>query len=1601
MGGEPPQRLFRMTQSPSIFNEQGQLSPAMDSLLQADRLREEAEIIDDPSLKAALLHELGARAELEGDDATAAREYLASYNADPEFREPLESLVGLLSRRRSLKNLGRLLDALVRAASSPEAQARALIEQAAFMIDGEQNFDEAKGLLKEAIVQDPQALTAWLELEILAGKDRDEYSRLEALHERAAYAEPLEWRSLLLIDAAKLEAAQGDVEKAVQTLRSAAALDGCGRFAAFEALARLAVKEDNAEWLSESLEAQAEMLVEGLTDPDAGLAQGVPKLLSSRVNIVDCLIRAALVRRSLNDQDGFSTLMTRAISLLPNEIALKYQKLALLEAEKNHSEVAALAKELLQVGASGPEAASLWLRIFEEAFRNDQREQALEALDHALRADPRSIPARAWLIDLLSIDEQPEAGVRLASTLESSAEHFASDNAKVRMFLRSAWEWALHANDSQGARVALSQAGALGGIPSTLARVARSLSALVADHVWYEDATKRLIASGVTEQEHLTLILEQVRFRLQRGESDALRSAYKSLGLNEQGRWLALLLEIFVTPLLIRDENAPVDVEQQMVAIEGLIELEVDPEFRQALQMLTVRRAQLAGDEGQARERLRSLFEQDVSDACTSGYLSQMWRRAGDKSAVAKVLQETANASSDPDLAASLLLEAGLLLWADGKKEAAMEPWNAAKLHAPQSAASMLMWATRAVDPNTLHQRREVLLLAAEANEDESLLALERWGLEVASKGDPIEALTSLEHLEANSSGDFRMAAALARILWEQASVERLAVEEALTIIQKASHSGEALARGERVRIARDLDQNLEEYCKSAREWAAADASIETAVEWIAASAVTEQREQETLAYRTLASRMGKGTAGPLLTQATAIQWMASEGVQPNLVPSVDPSAQLFNLELSPAGCDPRRRSAALRGVDAETLGEESTLDALSLAGWSDLALGQPTLALEAFRKVVDARPADMAGWEGVRTSAMFLGDAVTTAWASTKLGELCQNPQRGGSFFEEAGMLWLEHVGDELKSIECFEQAFLRDPTLAVAFDKLFRHVRSAEMDDVLLELISRRLEVSEDPNEIVKMHWERARVLRKQGNQQAALEALTNVTMLEPDHVGALALKGEIYIRQGNFDLAAESLAILSTMRESPAKQRLISGITAVDLYEKRLKQPDKALEVLLQLQREGLSNVSVRERTAVVACKIGQWEHAIHMLEALMMERETPAGRVDAARLSMVIYRDKLHQPERAAQAVVKLLEERPFDGEALDLILTTSFENNLRNRCLMAGKRAIVQSLLNGELEVDQVFRLSRLCQSTEDGALTQAAMGVLVAMGRNTNEVGTELLRLDQRVAQVPQIRIDHAALSSISDPLDTGPIVQLFEVLGVTIGEALGPSKDTLGVGRRERVSPSSGLPLRNDVAAWAGALGLGEFELYVGGRDDYGVHAVAGDPPALVVGKGIQSPLNAAARQAIARELFALRRGLGVVRTRDEATVASVAIAACALVDVRLEGPAFAVMGDVQRQLNKAISRKTKKLLPDLCRHVAASRPDLRTWALAAQRSIDRMSAIAAGDVSLVLTDVMGVQRDDIHRFLKGNERAERLLRFVLSPQYLELRASLGMGVR
>jgi len=1578
------------------------------------RLRADLAATSERPRQARLLMEVANLEELSGDEPVAARDYLASYNADQSFREPLEGLVRLLEKRRSLKNLGKLVDALVRVAVSPDERVRALLMRAAYQADVADDIEAAKSGAREATTVEgaspAEQASAWLALEVFAGRTGDLPTREAALGERARFASQPTWRALLLVDRARMAAASARIEEAVSLLEEARSLESSATWAATSLLEDFTrdassapagnAARARAENHADALDALASLVERALADPTRGDALGVPGWALEPSRLMDTWLRAAEARRQLGQRDRAAGILDRAIAFAGGvegdearlaEAAVLNARIRLAEQTGDTALAATLAGKRLASEKDGALAAALAMRVAEQAASQGDAPRAFEALSRAVASDPRCLPARALQLDMLADGPDPAA---FAAQIEAFADHLATDEARGRAFLLAAYFWAIHAKDVAGAKAALSQSAMYGVAPAIAARIARALASISDDAGWYEESTKRLIAAGSDDHELVSLYLELVRLRHARGDAEGEAKTLREMAGAPKGAWIARALEAFLPR---SGAESASDGGRGRAAVEELAELERDPELARGLSLIAAIRALAAGDSSGARDKLRRLAQIDPSDVLVTSMLGDIVRAAGDHAGAAQnaAAAAAAAAGGDPELATSLQLEGAFERWRAGDRRQALEEFEGAIAGAPEAARMTLGWAARGVDVDSIDARRAATQLAAAAGAaDVRVLALERFATEVGG-GDPDAAAAAIAAIDRTPEGTFGVAAALARLAWPLGSADRPAARDAAARVAKRGPGARTLATAEEVRIARE-GGDRDERAATTRRWFEVGGGPPAAIEWLAAAMALGSPREEVQPRLAVAAGLSGAAREQMLASASLIRSLVDREAPAPFVIGESAAARIANLEVSPPGCDPRRRAAALEELDG-ALGEESGADAASLAGWSAVAAHDFEGACSHFSKASIARPGELSSWEGLRLCAELTGNKPVRARAAAELGVRCNSAPRGAAFWEEAALLWLE-LGDDDHADRALEASFERDATRGVAFDKLFRRVRARKDNDKLLALIERRLEVADEQQEIQKLFWEQARVLREKGEQDAALRSLEHVTMLDPDHVGALALLGEINIRRGHFDEAATSLARLAMLDGAPAKNRVTAGVAAVDLYEKKLDRYDKALEVLLSLHQARLSTLPVRERLARAAARTGAWNEATSMLEELMNERPDADGRIEAARLAMTIHRDRLMRPQGAAAAIVKLLEEAPADGEALEMLLETQHPWTVRDRLLDNARRALVDALQKRPTDVTALRRLAKVGRALSDEPLHRVALAVLVSLGAADARTEQTVVHLGTRKSRPPQIAVGDTILRALLAPGDEGPIADLFMQLGPTLVEAFGPTLQGSGVGRRDKVDPRSGLALRNEIAAWAGAFGVREFDLYVGGSDPLGVQGIPGNPPALVVGAAINAPIAPLARARVARELLGIVRGTTVVRLRDDTTVAAIVVAACKIGQVPIRHPSYAVLAEVERLLGKAIARRTRKLLPPLCEAIVSRSADARSWAKRALASQDRVGVLASGDPSVVLADLFGISDGNLAPAVNGNPRAEELLRFVLSPQFLELRRALGL---
>lgn len=1577
------------------------------------QLRKELEGAPDARARARLLYELGEIYEQHGDEPSAQKTYAEAHQTEPESAEPLEAIIRLLEKKRALSKLAKPYEDLAERAQTPEEKARALLLRAQNLEDVQRDYAGARDLLRAAIDSGATPVdiaSAWLSLEIVAAKLGDESLRAEALLGRASHAANPDWRGLLHVAAARTCAELGDIERALPLLDRVIKEEGRVAFHAIDTAIRLLekrrTKEDTHPSLAPYLE-RAALLVEGaLTSEARARAIGLPEWLENLDAVIDYLIRAADLHEhagALNDakrvlevglvlvQGGASdSPPSSRTSLPPKDVGksslerlLLNRRMRLAEREGDTETAAKLASRRLIGEDDGGIAAALSIRVAEEAVAKKDVPRAMKALSRAVASDPESIPARALHLDLLSREADAAA---LASEIERFASQLPTPTAQSRAFLLSAYLWATRVKDANNAKAALAHALENGAPAEVVARESRALAALAGDDEWHADSTRRLLDLKIDDWERALLWFDLLRSRLSKSDLEGANDALRELGATKNGREIAVGLSALLPEMK--------DSDEALKALDSLLQSAEGAPNAKLLTFYAALRAHAKGDIERTKARLRELVSDGTPDPLVLAYLIDLERAAGDRAAVAALVASGAHAVGEGDLAASLHIEAGIERWALGDRAAATASFETARDIAPKSASPLVAWALRAVAPDHHEARAHALDIAAENPRDVISVAFDRFANESIA-GDHAAARRALTAVGEDASRDFVVASALAHLISPQAASDDPAIAAALDVLESISSETERAAASERARLSRTSAPR--DLIDATHAWVETGGGTEAKLEWLSASiaggdTTSELRARESIAESDAAS------AEVLRAQSKLIEACTSDGQATTFARGNSTATRLANLELAPPGTDPRRRRAALVALRG-TAGAESVADTQSLSGWSALLAGDAEGALSSFLSVTKEREKDLSAWEGVRTAATLCGRRDAAALACEQLGARLLNDERGAAFWEEAGVGWFS-LGPryEDRGERAFDAAFRRDPRRTLSFERLFRRVRDKKNFDRLLFLIETRLRVAKDHKEITKLHWEEARVRREKGDPEGALRALQRVTELEPEHVGALALTGEIFIRRGMYEEAADRLARLSRAKGAPPMNRVTAGVTAVDLFENKLDRYDLALDVLNALHDEGLSTLPVRERLARAAARTGAWDDATRILEELMHERPTPEGRVEAARLAAAIHRDRIGEPFGAMRALEKLLQEIPGDAEGVDALLEIADGTPTTIALLTRARETFMRALETHPGDANMVNRLARVTHAIGDTIHEQAAWSVAIALAGHDIDIELRLRQIDAETPRIPNAALTDAAFSLLCATGDDGPISDLFRVLGPTLAEAFGPNMATLGVTKRDKIDPRSGLAIYNEITSWAAAFGLREIDVYVGGKEPTGIAGI-GPAPAIVIGPEVNVPLSLLARARLGRELLGIVRGTTVTTWRDDSTISAIVVASCALAKIPVKSPPNAALAEVERLLGKAMSRKVRNAIEPICMTLVKSKSSARAWATRARLSQSRAGVITSGSIAAVLADLFNEPMEDLGSKAFEDLRSEELMRFILSPHYAELRIALGLA--
>ena len=451
----------------------------------------------------------------------------------------------------------------------------------------------------------------------------------------------------------------------------------------------------------------------------------------------------------------------------------------------------------------------------------------------------------------------------------------------------------------------------------------------------------------------------------------------------------------------------------------------------------------------------------------------------------------------------------------------------------------------------------------------------------------------------------------------------------------------------------------------------------------------------------------------------------------------------------------------------------------------------------------------------------------------------------------------------------------------------------------------------------------------------------------------------------------------------RRRAALQRL------ADLYEHAGRVDDAVarLEEAVKLAARPGDARPEQEKLAQLLVRQRQWQHAVDALRRLS-ELVDPGRERAAVEIRMAaIYREGFSDPRAAVEALLRALRSDPLSMEALAKlmplaeaghVLTIELEEKLERAIESARAQAVSSPL--GELPYQQLTRLWAW-RGDDDSRLVSAQAEALAA-GR-APPVRESAVEPAKELSAQSWERIWPETARSVA--------LEVWRAAAEAAAELYGPSLESLGVGKRERVNakgtPLAWIPIDKIARSLCGSHFA--YELYASPKADLCV--TTGN--ALVCGSVFTDRLSPSLRFRVARRIALMRERLGPLEAIEDDELA-LFFAACARVAELPTPPALAALPQARvderaKTLGKALARRDRKALQAIGGRVATLPPPAQ-WRQAVLEGVARAALAVGGDLVAAFGELSVTMSKD--------RLAQVLTTFAVSDDFRVLRRDMGL---
>ncbi len=1492
----------------------------------AHAMLDAANRLTDRQDKALFLSEAGEVDErVRGDELSAAKSFLAAVNSFPRYRPPLEALVRMYLRRRSANNLLKLCEALVKAAATPRAKAEALCLKAEILEDRLSDAAASRAAYEEAAETDPSYRLSWIALERVGRRTDDPALARKATLRLAELTGDSARKARLLSEVARdlaKEGSEDSLEQASALLREAST-QSKGRWRALVELERFAQSNGRPKDLAFALEAMAEIAqkaVEGAFEGGSGVfsvahvAQGD----EARRIAADLWVRAARVRAgALDDAAGAMSALDAALALLPDETRLWLEVPSLADRAGELGRSADAARWLIDRGAVDPAMkAGLLFRLAESAASEGDSAKATGLLREVISLAPEGAAAHAALFDQLVAAGDAAGAV---AELDRLSEAESGKKLRASLFRAAAGVCLAMQGDTEGARRRLAHA-AESDAQDMIAR--RSWLALLPAKPEAEVANKALgfidalLAASEAPSDKASLLCEKLWIERALLDKPAAATAE---ALGRAGEPWALPLA------LVWNAAAGAHAAAARLADELLSTSEGDA--RKDFAAASARLHLASGDDRKAREVALASHREDPEDPFAATLAFRLAIAAREPGAALDVLE--ARSEKLGDVAAARWLTVGAVFLANaGATVESRKALERASERDPASPAvrAALLATTRWRSDTALRERlADAAVSSPEGGDEETALGVQLVLARLFLEHDKVGAADALDRVNIRAGADSLAVSLLnAIVTGSRLGPDAPDTVTALQAVLGAMPATDPLRNAFELEVARALSSSADtaDQARDMRELLDDESRGSAAPRLLALldAIQREDRRDLSVALSRVADGADEVTGSALRSAALAALRAQGRDAEARTFALANESLTASAIALSELGAGLDHAAAKARGLEARaqiaTDAAEKRAMLRRASVWASVG-GRSEDALALASSLVKTDAADAIAWDVVRVCARRLSQWARVVEACTALAKLAKDTERAAALWEEAGVTLFDQLDKHREAESPLRKALQADPTREMAYKRL-RIILEARKDHVHLEaLVTLRLSAEQAELERVSLLWEQARLRRALGRREEALESALQVVEREPEHVAALALLAEVHATSGRLEEAAEALVALSSAHETPTSQRRVARQGAIDIFEHRLKLPQRAIDLLERMVIEGEANDATIERGVALATSAGLWDAALRFSRVAADRAGAPADKCKTLLRVCEIQRDKLRDRNGALIAARAAHDVLPSELAALRAVhgLADDGERVQRSRRTIDALREwIRQDGPPGEAS----RRIAFAAELGGDVVLTRTALRVAKAMGEDLPVVP----------AAVPSGRAtlkDAALALRVRNPQDTGAATSLIDTVMPDLAEMVGISTDGCGVGRSDRVKGAS--PIRDAIAPFATVAGVGEFDLYVGGNDDNRIVVIPGSTPALVLGKRFTAALDDATRFRVARAFLLGARGVSALDALGVDAAVECLLAAMVAAELPIAG-GNARFEPRLRPVAKALSRRARKATAEIARPISAT-PD------------------------------------------------------------------------